>query len=103
MQLPGSAAASESLGGYARDRLAESVFFSDLSAGRAHPGHVRDVFGQYCLWLSHFHRWFGVCVAKSCPAGDEPGPPLAVAPLIACLERQVTENNRGRAASFLAA
>jgi hypothetical protein len=102
-RLPGSAAASESLGAYARDRLAESVFFDDLIAGRAHPEHVRDVFGQYCLWLSHFHRWFGVCVAKSRPAGDESGPPRALAPLIACLEREIGENNRGRTASFLAA
>jgi hypothetical protein len=103
MQLPGSRAAAESLGAYARDRLAESVFFPDLIAGRAHPEHVRDVFGQYCLWRSHFHRWFGVCVVKSPPAGDEPNPPRALGPLLACLEREIGENNRGLAASFLAA
>jgi hypothetical protein len=102
MQLPGSTAASETLGAYARDRLAESAFFGDLSAGRAHPEHVRDVFGQYCLWRGHFHRWFGVCVVKSPPAGDEPGPPRALAPLIACLEREIRDNDRGLTASFLA-
>jgi hypothetical protein len=103
MQLPGSTPASESLGAYASDRLAESVFFADLSAGQAHPRDVRDVFGQYCLWRSHFHRWFGVCVAKSRPAGDEPGPPRALGPLIACLEREISGSDRGLAASFLAA
>jgi hypothetical protein len=102
MPLPGSTAASKSLGAYARARLAESVFFADLSVGQVHPEHVRDVFGQYCLWRSHFHRWFGVCVVKSPPAGDEPSPPRALAPLIACLEREIGENNRGLAASFLA-
>ncbi len=91
------------LGSYARDRLAESVFFSDLSAGRVHPEHVRDVFGQYYAWRSRFHRWFGFCVLKSSPFGDEPGTPRALGPLIACLEREVSEHNRGLAASFLAA
>jgi hypothetical protein len=43
-----SRAVSESLESYAGDLLAESTFFSALSAGEAHPGHVRDVFGQYC-------------------------------------------------------
>jgi hypothetical protein len=102
-RLPDSTAASQSLGAYARDRLAESVFFADLIAGRAHPGHVRDVFGQYCLCSSHFHRWLGVCVVKSSPDGDEPGPPRALGPLIACLEREIGETSRGLAASFLAA
>src|SRR5215471_11369484 len=94
-QLPDSTAASESLGAYARDRLAESIFFSDLSDGRVHPGHVRDVFEQYCLWRSNFHRWFGVCVAKS--------PPPALGPLIACLEREAADDSRGLVAAFLAA
>jgi hypothetical protein len=58
-----SRAVSESLESYAGDLLAESAFFSALSAGEAHPGHVRDVFGQYYLWRSRFHRWFGICVA----------------------------------------
>jgi hypothetical protein len=95
MKLPGSRSVAESLGGYARDRLAESVFFSDLTAGQAHPEHVRDIFGQYCLWRGHSHRWFGVGVAKSAPR--------ALGPLIACLEREVRENDQGLTASFLAA
>ena len=36
MRLPGSAAASESLGAYARGRLAESAFFADLSVCGKH-------------------------------------------------------------------
>ena len=37
-----SRAVSESLESYAGDLLAESAFFSALSAGEAHPGHVGD-------------------------------------------------------------
>ncbi len=33
--------------------------------GRSIQQHVRDVFGQYYLWRNQFHRWFGLCVAKS--------------------------------------
>ena len=61
---------SERLELYAAGLLAESAFFSALSAGEAHPGHVRDVFGQYYLWRNRFHRWFGICVAKSAPVDD---------------------------------
>jgi hypothetical protein len=45
---------SESLESYAADLLAQSAFFSALSAGEADPGHVRDVFGQYYLWRNRF-------------------------------------------------
>ena len=61
---------SESLESYAAGLLAESAFFSAPSAGEADPGHVRDVFGQYYLWRNRFHRWFGICVAKSAPVDD---------------------------------
>jgi hypothetical protein len=49
MKSLNSRAVSGSLESYAGDLLAESAFFSALSAGDAHPGHVRDVFGQYYL------------------------------------------------------
>src|SRR2546430_10120938 len=65
-----SRAVSESLESYAGDLLTESAFFSALSAGEAHPGHVRDVFGQYYLWRKRFHPWFGICVATSAPVDE---------------------------------
>src|SRR6266704_1032813 len=65
-----SGVVSESLESYAGDLLAESAFFSALSAGEADPGHVRDVFGQYYLWRNRSHHWFGICVAKSAPVAD---------------------------------
>ena len=98
-----SRAVSESLESYARDRLAESDFFADLSAGQVRPEHVRDVFGQYYLWRNRFHRWFGICVAKSAAFGDALNVPHVLGELITCLEQEITGNHHGLALSFLAA
>ena len=98
-----SRAVSESLGTYVNDLLAESDFFSDLSAGRAHPEHVRDVFGQYYLWRNRFHRWFGICVVKSAPFGETLNVPRVLGELIACLEQEIKGDHHGLALAFLAA
>jgi hypothetical protein len=103
MLLLNSRAVSESLESYARDRLAESDFFADLSAGQVRPEHVRDVFGQYYLWRNRFHRWFGLCVAKSAAFGDALDVPRVLGELITCLEQEITGNHHGLALSFLAA
>lgn len=103
MQPLDSRAVSESLESYARDRLAESDFFLDLSAGQVQPGHVRDVFGQYYLWRNRFHRWFGLCVARSAPFGDARNAARVIGELIACLEQEIKGNHHGLAVSFLAA
>src|SRR6266702_6547661 len=94
---------SESLESYAGDLLAESAFFSALSAGEAHPEHVRDVFGQYYLWRNRFHRWFGICVVKSAPFGEALNVPRVLCELIACLEQEIKGDHYGLALSFLAA
>ena len=98
-----SRAVAESLTSYVRDRLAESNFFSDLAAGRIHPVQVRDVFGQYYLWRNRFHRWFGICVAKSAAFGNVPNVPRVVGELISCLADEVNGDHHGLALSFLAA
>jgi pyrroloquinoline quinone (PQQ) biosynthesis protein C len=103
MQPLDSRAVSESLESYAHDRLAESAFFSDLSAGQAHPEHVRGVFSQYYLWRNRFHRWFGICVAKSAAFGDALNVPRVLGELIACLEQEIKGNHHGLALSFLTA
>ena len=103
MQPLDSRAVSESLNSYVRDRLAESDFFSGLSAGEVPPGHVRDVFGQYYLWRNRFHRWFGICVAKSSAFGDAVNVPRVLGELITCLEQEIRGNHHGLALSFLAA
>ena len=83
---------------YARGRLAGSDFFSGLSAGEVPPGHVRDVFGQYYLWRTRFHRWLGVCVAKSAALSVR----RALGELVACLAQEVSGDHHGLAASLLA-
>ena len=98
-----SRAVSESLESYAGDLYAESAFFSALSAGEAHPGHVRDVFGQYYLWRNRFHRWFGICVAKSAPVDDARCGPRVLTELIACLRHEIKGDHQRLALSFLAA
>jgi heme oxygenase-like protein len=94
---------SESLETYVGSLLAESSFFSDLSAGHADPEHVRDVFGQFYLWRNCFHRWFGLCVAKSAPFGTGADVPAVLGELIACLAEEITGDHHGMARSFLAA
>jgi hypothetical protein len=98
-----SRAVSESLESYAGDLLAESAFFSALSAGDAHPGHVRDVFGQYYLWRNRCHRWFGLCVAKSAPFDEAMDVPRVLGELIACLRHEIKGDQQRLALSFLAA
>ena len=103
MQPLDSRAVSVSLESYVRDRLAESDFFSGLSAGEIPPGQVRDVFGQFYLWRTRFHRWLGVCVAKSAALGDALSAQRALGELTACLAQEVSGDRRGLATSFLAA
>jgi hypothetical protein len=102
MQPLDNRAVSVSLDSYARDRLAESDFFSGLSAGEVPPGHVRDVFGQYYLWRTRFHRWLGVCVAKSAALGGALSVRRALGELVACLAQEVSGDHHGLAASLLA-
>jgi len=95
--------ASESLEAYAVNLLAESSFFSDLSMGTARQEHVRDVFGQFYLWRNRFHRWFGICVAKSAPFGEALNAPRVLAELIECLEQEIKGDHHGLAVSFMSA
>jgi hypothetical protein len=103
MQPLDSRAVSESLKSYVRDRLAESDFFSDLSAGQIHPDDVRHIFGQYYLWRNRFHRWFGLCVAKTAAFGDAGNVTRVLGELMTCLEQEIRGNHHGLALSFLAA
>jgi hypothetical protein len=88
MELLDSRAVAESLASYIRDRLAESDFFSGLSAGEVPPGHVREVFGQYFLWHGRFHRWLDACVAKIAPSGDGHSAPRVPGELIERLAQE---------------
>ena len=103
MESLDSRAVSEILEACVHDLLAESSFFSDLSAGRVRPEHVRDVFGQFYLWRNRFHRWFGICVVKSAPFGEALPAQRLLGELIACLEQEIKGDHHGLALSFLGA
>jgi hypothetical protein len=98
-----SRAASENLEAYTKNLLTESSFFSDLSAGVARPEHVRDVFGQFYLWRNRFHRWFGICVARTAAFGEAMNVPLVLCELIGCLEQEIKGDHHRLAVSFLSA
>ena len=102
MELLDSRAVAESLASYIRDRLAESDFFSALSAGEVPPGHVREVFGQYFLWRDRFHLWLDACVAKIAPSDDGPNAPRVPGELIERLAQEVKAGPHELASSFLA-
>jgi hypothetical protein len=103
MELLDSRAVAESLASYVRDRLAESDFFSDLSAGEVPPEHVREIFGQYYLWRNEFHRWLDACAAKIAPFDDGANAPRLPGELIECLAHEAKDGQHGLVLSFLAA
>jgi len=98
-----SRAVSESLEKYINIMLEDSIFFTDLATGRAHPDHVRDVFGQFYLWRNRFHRWFGICVVKSAAFGEGVNVPSVLNELITCLVDEIKGDHHGIARSFLEA
>jgi hypothetical protein len=103
VKLLDSRVVSESLESYAGNLLAESTFFSGLAAGEVPPAHVRDVFGQYYLWRNRFHRWFGVCVAKSAPVDEARNIPRVLGELLTCLRQAIEVDHHRLTWSFLVA
>lgn len=103
MQALDSRVVSMRLESYVRDRMAESDFFSGLSAGEVPPELVREVFGQYYLWRNGFHRWLGACVAKSAAFGDALNVPRVLGELVTCLAQEINGDHHGLALSFLSA
>jgi hypothetical protein len=100
MELLDSRAVADSLASYVSDRLAESDFFSALSAGKVPPGHVREVFGQYFLWRGRFHRWLDACVAKVTPWDAGPNAPRVPGELIERLAQEVKAEQHELVSSF---
>jgi hypothetical protein len=98
--LAGTAVSADLLA-HARGTLDGSAFFSDLRAGKAPIGVVRDVFGQYYLWRNQFHRWLGVCVVKSPAFGTEFDASRVLSGLIAHIGEEVGGDHHGLAVGLL--
>jgi Iron-containing redox enzyme len=85
------------------EELERSSFFSALRQNRLSLNHVRNVMSQYYLWRNAFHRWFGVCIAKSPPFGTEFDTPYVLAELAEHIEQEITGDHLGMCQKFLSA
>ena|SRR5437763_4377884 len=81
--------------------LGESVFFRGLGEGKHSLDHLRRVFSQYYWWRNRFHRWFGVCIAKSEGFGTRAPIEFVLTELIEHIEQEITGNHHGLAQRFL--
>jgi len=81
--------------------LEQSLFFSDLRAGSASMDNVRWVFGQYYLWRNQFHRWFGVCIARSAPFGESSDISFVLKELTEHIDEEVDGDHHGMCVRFL--
>lgn len=97
-----SPAVADSLVAYVRGQLGSSTFFSDLRAGKPTLEQLRTVFGQYYLWRNQFHRWFGVCIAKSAPFGTAFDTSFVLAELAEHIDEEVGGDHHGMCVAFLA-
>ena len=78
-----------------------SAFWSDFTAGELPLAHVREVFAQYYLWRNSFHRWFGVCIAKSAPFGSDRDTEYIMRELAEHIMEEVEGDHHGLALQFL--
>lgn len=81
--------------------LAASTFFTGLQQGTHSIEHVRAVFSQYYLWRNQFHRWFGVCIAKSYAFGTAAPTEYVVSELIEHINEEIEGDHHGMCATFL--
>ncbi|MCZ7430961.1 iron-containing redox enzyme family protein [Streptomyces sp. WMMC1477] len=81
--------------------LENSAFWSAFTAGELPLEHVSKVFQQYYLWRNTFHRWFGVCIAKSPAFGSSYDTDYILRELSEHIEEEVTGDHHGLALQFL--
>lgn len=81
--------------------LARSPFFTGLRDGTHDIEHVRAVFGQYYLWRNMFHRWFGVCIAKSPAFGTEIDTEFILSELAHHIEEEISGDHHKLCRVFL--
>lgn len=87
----------------ADDELAGSTFFDGLRTGAHRLDDVRRVFGQYYLWRNGFHRWFGVCIARSPAFGTAADTPFILAELAEHIEQEIEGDHHALCLTFLGA
>lgn len=83
--------------------LENSAFWKSFTRGELPLAQVRKVFEQYYLWRNTFHRWFGVCIAKSPAFGSEADTEYILRELAEHIEEEVEGDHHGLAVQFLKA
>lgn len=86
---------------FVNESLAASTFFSGLREGSHSIEHLRAVFSQYYLWRNQFHRWFGVCIARSTAFGTTKPTEYVVTELIEHIEEEIKGDHHGMCTIFL--
>lgn len=81
--------------------LARSRFFSGLREGRHGIDQVGAVFGQYYLWRNVFHRWFGVCIARSPAFGSGRHAPYILSELAHHIDEEISGDHHAMCRTFL--
>jgi pyrroloquinoline quinone (PQQ) biosynthesis protein C len=86
---------------HVNNSLAKSKFFAGLKRGTHSIEHVRAVFSQYYLWRNQFHRWFGVCIAKSPAFGTSAPIEYVLSELTEHIEEEIKGDHHGMCKTFL--
>jgi hypothetical protein len=86
---------------YVNQKLAASSFFSDFRAGKPSLNELQNIFAQYYLWRNQFHRWFGICIAKSPPFGTDFDTSFVLSELIEHIEEEIKGDHHGMCVAFL--
>ena len=86
--------------GQVNNSLEGSSFFSAFASGTLDIEHIRQTFSQYYWWRNRFHRWFGVCIAKS-PAFGNTETDFILSELIEHIEEEIKGNHHGLCLRFL--
>jgi len=86
---------------HVNNSLAKSTFFAGLKQGSHSIEHVQAVFSQYYLWRNQFHRWFGVCIAKSAAFGTVVPIEYVLSELVEHIEEEVKGDHHGMCKTFL--
>lgn len=93
--------AADNLVNFIQESLENSSFFNNLKTGNHTIEHLQNVFGQYYLWRNRFHRWFGVCIAKSNPFGTEFCIDKILLELTEHIEEEIKQDHHGLCLEFL--
>ena len=78
-----------------------SEFFRGLRGGEHSREHLAAVFSQYYWWRNRFHRWFGVCIAKTPGFGTAVPTEFVLSELIEHIEEEIKGDHHGMCQTFL--